>query len=803
MENGSSSMPVPTSISMPLTMPTTSIMPMSVSMSMEVLQRAMADEHEHWDAADDPQGTMSMMAMLLAGNDSLLAGNDGLLGGTTEGLLGGTNEGLLGGNNGLLGGNDTFLGGAHGDIMLLGGPQANDLLGGTLDNGSCAARTEFGGGFAAMGAGNQAGASFEAAYKGTEFVEYDNFCFEAPQNAATTGGGMICGAPDKSQGHHPSHHASVSAHGSLMPHYDTASASAHDTDFLTFDHGRSSIAPPLSHLWVDQQQQQQQQQHHHQQQHQQQQHQQQHLLLQPEPQAQAWPDLKTPADLKPERRALVVQPCDYKGGKGAGYQGARLLQMPPGLRLPPPVAAPAPGATTASAGATTAAAGATNAACATNAEADSGVAAPAPAAPNAHAAAQQSPPNVHMSVHVLPRASTAPANTAPLRRAAAAAEAMEGESFPADAGAAAGCSMLRSHSSSSTCRPLAVWLGEGAWEGAREGMKGVGEGDEGSAAPGFLLQGPGELQGIDAGVSPAAAVDVAGGGGGAAAMAAGLRKSRSSSSSFKARVVRTKGRGGGKRGGGGMSRSRSSHGLRAAAAAAAAPASDSAAAPGEPESDLPAFLRENQALAQALLNADLCFSPNSGTAAAADPASAGTAACSYDVSAGMSGAAGGGMSSCSLGGTATGGETSLGGTSMGGTATGGDSSDPEEPGLAKGTWLPEEDRVLMQYVGSYGPRNWGALRARGLLRRSGKSCRLRWVNQLKPGLQRYAGKGCKRFTEAEANVVLSLQRVMGNKWAQISRHLPGARTTSQEFLEPALRAGQAQRREGGLTGNGG
>ncbi|CAI5992401.1 unnamed protein product [Closterium sp. NIES-65] len=80
-----------------------------------------------------------------------------------------------------------------------------------------------------------------------------------------------------------------------------------------------------------------------------------------------------------------------------------------------------------------------------------------------------------------------------------------------------------------------------------------------------------------------------------------------------------------------------------------------------------------------------------------------------------------------------------------------------EEGLSKGTWLPEEDRVLMEYVECYGAKNWGNLVTRGLLRRSGKSCRLRWVNQLKPGLQRYGGKGCKRFTEQESNIVLALQ----------------------------------------------
>eukprot|EP00850_Spirogloea_muscicola_P004614 SM000020S05964 [mRNA] locus=s20:162966:164788:+ [translate_table: standard] len=79
-------------------------------------------------------------------------------------------------------------------------------------------------------------------------------------------------------------------------------------------------------------------------------------------------------------------------------------------------------------------------------------------------------------------------------------------------------------------------------------------------------------------------------------------------------------------------------------------------------------------------------------------------------------------------------------------------------GIAKGTWLPEEDRILIAYVERHGPKDWNALLTKGLLKRNGKSCRLRWVNQLQPGLQRgHHGKGTKRFTEAEERRVVELQ----------------------------------------------
>jgi myb proto-oncogene protein len=56
-------------------------------------------------------------------------------------------------------------------------------------------------------------------------------------------------------------------------------------------------------------------------------------------------------------------------------------------------------------------------------------------------------------------------------------------------------------------------------------------------------------------------------------------------------------------------------------------------------------------------------------------------------------------------------------------------------GKVKGPWSPEEDAVLSQLVSKFGARNWSLI-ARGIPGRSGKSCRLRWCNQLDPCLTR-------------------------------------------------------------------
>lgn len=53
----------------------------------------------------------------------------------------------------------------------------------------------------------------------------------------------------------------------------------------------------------------------------------------------------------------------------------------------------------------------------------------------------------------------------------------------------------------------------------------------------------------------------------------------------------------------------------------------------------------------------------------------------------------------------------------------------------KGPWSPEQDAALTRLVSKFGPRNW-TLISRGIPGRSGKSCRLRWCNQLDPCLKR-------------------------------------------------------------------
>ncbi|QCE15675.1 myb proto-oncogene protein [Vigna unguiculata] len=96
-----------------------------------------------------------------------------------------------------------------------------------------------------------------------------------------------------------------------------------------------------------------------------------------------------------------------------------------------------------------------------------------------------------------------------------------------------------------------------------------------------------------------------------------------------------------------------------------------------------------------------------------------------------------------------------------------DSSAGEDPKTCpRGHWRPAEDEKLRQLVEQYGAQNWNSI-AEKLQGRSGKSCRLRWFNQLDPRINR------RPFTEEEEERLLAAHRIHGNKWALIARLFPG------------------------------
>ncbi|KAM3682291.1 hypothetical protein ACJW30_12G061200 [Castanea mollissima] len=95
------------------------------------------------------------------------------------------------------------------------------------------------------------------------------------------------------------------------------------------------------------------------------------------------------------------------------------------------------------------------------------------------------------------------------------------------------------------------------------------------------------------------------------------------------------------------------------------------------------------------------------------------------------------------------------------------SSDKPKPKYRKGLWSPEEDQRLRNYVLKHGHGCWSSVPINAGLQRNGKSCRLRWINYLRPGLKR------GMFSKQEEETILTLHHLLGNKWSQIAQHLPG------------------------------
>ncbi|GMH13010.1 hypothetical protein Nepgr_014851 [Nepenthes gracilis] len=87
--------------------------------------------------------------------------------------------------------------------------------------------------------------------------------------------------------------------------------------------------------------------------------------------------------------------------------------------------------------------------------------------------------------------------------------------------------------------------------------------------------------------------------------------------------------------------------------------------------------------------------------------------------------------------------------------------------LRKGLWSPEEDDKLMSYMLTNGQGCWTDVARNAGLQRCGKSCRLRWINYLRPDLKRGA------LSSQEEELIIHLHSLLGNRWSQIAARLPG------------------------------
>ena len=75
--------------------------------------------------------------------------------------------------------------------------------------------------------------------------------------------------------------------------------------------------------------------------------------------------------------------------------------------------------------------------------------------------------------------------------------------------------------------------------------------------------------------------------------------------------------------------------------------------------------------------------------------------------------------------------------------------------LRKGLWSPDEDERLIRYMLTNGQGCWSDIARNAGLQRCGKSCRLRWINYLRPDLKRGA------FSPQEEDLIVHLHSILG------------------------------------------
>ncbi|XWS66835.1 hypothetical protein CRYUN_Cryun05aG0235100 [Craigia yunnanensis] len=92
----------------------------------------------------------------------------------------------------------------------------------------------------------------------------------------------------------------------------------------------------------------------------------------------------------------------------------------------------------------------------------------------------------------------------------------------------------------------------------------------------------------------------------------------------------------------------------------------------------------------------------------------------------------------------------------------------DKANVTKGPWSPEEDAKMKEYIEKHGTGgNWIAFPQKAGLRRCGKSCRLRWLNYLRPNIKH------GEFSDDEGRIICTLFASIGSRWSIIAAQLPG------------------------------
>ncbi|XP_008220563.1 PREDICTED: transcription factor WER-like [Prunus mume] len=88
-------------------------------------------------------------------------------------------------------------------------------------------------------------------------------------------------------------------------------------------------------------------------------------------------------------------------------------------------------------------------------------------------------------------------------------------------------------------------------------------------------------------------------------------------------------------------------------------------------------------------------------------------------------------------------------------------------GVKRGPWTAQEDKLLADYIRAHGEGKWSSVPKQAGLKRCGKSCRLRWLNYLRPNIKR------GNITQDEEDLIIRLHKLLGNRWSLIAGRIPG------------------------------
>ncbi|KAJ3694295.1 hypothetical protein LUZ60_009775 [Juncus effusus] len=82
-------------------------------------------------------------------------------------------------------------------------------------------------------------------------------------------------------------------------------------------------------------------------------------------------------------------------------------------------------------------------------------------------------------------------------------------------------------------------------------------------------------------------------------------------------------------------------------------------------------------------------------------------------------------------------------------------------------WSRHEDEKLFNFITTFGVSSWSSLPQQAGLDRCAKSCRLRWINHLRPELKK------EPISQEEEDMIIGLHKELGNRWAVMAESMPG------------------------------